>query len=142
MPSNTTPSLTPFLWLAIAISTNSHAGEIRRCVDADGHVTFTSSACPDKSQLTDITPYVPERQRAQRTWAQERDRQARILSGQGGGYAVGGAGKTEQAWEAGCRQARATVAAARKANKKPTYDDIRRWNGIVFSACQGRHPDN
>lgn len=135
------------VFMMLGASFAADASAVFRCVDSEGHVTFTNvESCPDGTVSASATAYKPERNTRARTWVEEEARQAEILrqnrgsSGRSRPQQSSGTGKS-RTWRDDCRAARHRVEEQRLRTTTVTYDDLRRWNDIVFDACNGRHPD-
>lgn len=138
------------LGLFFIISASSQAAEVLRCKDKTGHITLTNAPqCPDGTVMQSATPYVPERNTRSRTWVEEEAKQSEAFSRNRDDrhrwnyhYIDVQSGRQDQPWERECREAKRDVQRERSRTRKPTYDDLRRWNGMEFSACKGRTPTN
>ena len=51
-----------------ALGSTAHAGEIYRCVAANGDLTFTNLSCPEKTQVQHIGSYQPVPDMPAQTW--------------------------------------------------------------------------
>lgn len=99
--------------LSLAGIMAAHAGDIYRCVGADGAVSYTNIACPADSEAQHVASYEPEPNAPPAPYAPVSDSaevEARI------------ARETEQAREFGYRQAQAELAQAAAQNEQAQYD--------------------
>lgn len=120
--------------LLLVFASTVGAQVIRRCVDSEGHVTFTNtSSCPSGTVEHEAKRYRPEPNRPNPPLVVHRERPRSFYYEQ---YRP-----KRRTWRDDCLDARAEIRRQMLVTKKPTYQDRRRWNDVERNACKGRDPD-
>jgi hypothetical protein len=143
----TTPAWTDLLlWATLAaLATPAGAQTVQKCIGRDGHVTFTSAACPDDQRQTasyDATPEVMSAERAAELARrrQQEDANSRYLDSltpRGARHAPGRRPQAADSRRSGCDAARAhRDDTLRRVGLKRTHDLLRKLDDQVYEACK------
>lgn len=153
MPTERIPD-TRFIPLAIAgllLSASSAllpawGQTVQKCTGSDGHVTFTSSACPDGQRQAATYDATPEVMTAERAAALEHrrrqeDANSRYLEAQARGGTMHPPGHRQSRpavdSRAGCDSAKAhRDATLRRVGLRRTHDLLRKLDDRVYEACK------
>lgn len=141
----TPPALAGLLLMAAALAMPAWAQTVQKCTGRDGHVTFTSSACPDgqrKAASYDATPEVMTEERAAELERRRRQddansRYLQSLAPRGGRSTPGYWPSRNDSRRSGCDAAKARrEETLRRVGLKRTHDLLRKLDDQVYEACK------
>lgn len=130
---------------AALVATPASAQTVLKCTGRDGHVTFTSGACPDGQRQAasyDATPEVMTAERAAELERRRRQddansRYLQSLSSNGGTSTPGHRSSRSTSRRSGCDAAKARREdTLRRVGLKRTHDLLRKLDDQVYEACK------